>query len=139
MYTESSSPRIKGDMARLETPAINLTGPVYIRFYAHMYGSSIGRLKVLARSSEAETEIISLSGNKGNRWFPVYAETTFNSPTTVNVYCFNDTRYTKTFLTCNFRIFDDFDRCTSNLSTGEISVRYPKKFYKKMTKKTFVY
>ena len=63
MYIEASSPRHIGDMARIEKSGFTFNGNQCLRFYYHMYGSSMGTLKVFV----GQTEVFAKSGNHGNR------------------------------------------------------------------------
>lgn len=64
MYIETSSPRVQGDNAKLKSRPLKFSGTMCLGFYYHMYGSSIGSLKVSINSKE----VFSKSGNKGNAW-----------------------------------------------------------------------
>ncbi|XP_078503495.1 MAM domain-containing glycosylphosphatidylinositol anchor protein 1 [Lissotriton helveticus] len=78
MFIEASRPRVPGDKARLISPLYNVTGkPPYYRsaycvsFYYHMYGKHIGSLNVLVRVRNIgtmDTQVWSMSGNRGNMW-----------------------------------------------------------------------
>ncbi|XP_078612623.1 uncharacterized protein LOC144882595 [Branchiostoma floridae x Branchiostoma japonicum] len=50
MYIEASSPRQPGDTARLVSPVLNAYGTHCLQFAYHLYGDSIGELKVLVGS-----------------------------------------------------------------------------------------
>jgi len=65
LFIETSSPRQRGDKAELGTnKAIPLKAGAFLAFDYHMYGSSMGSLKVFADSDE----VFSKSGNQGNTW-----------------------------------------------------------------------
>ena len=64
MYIEASNPRGRGDMARIEKSGFALNGNQCLRFYYHMYGFSMGTLKVFV----GKTEVFAKSGNHGNHW-----------------------------------------------------------------------
>ena len=66
MYIETSSPRVLGDHAKLNSPLLRFSGKMCITFFYHMYGSTIGKLNVLINSTKT---VFSASGNKGNNWF----------------------------------------------------------------------
>ena len=76
MYIETSSPRKSGDKARFVSerfPGIPASSNYCLRFWYHMYGSSIGTLNVLIKNkagniSTAEKIVWSLSGNMGQGW-----------------------------------------------------------------------
>ncbi|XP_019641851.1 PREDICTED: MAM and LDL-receptor class A domain-containing protein 1-like [Branchiostoma belcheri] len=70
MYIEASSPQVRGDIARLITPALP-TNTRCLEFWYHMYGSSTGDLRVYQRptgSAQLGTPIWSLAGDQGNVW-----------------------------------------------------------------------
>ena len=64
MYIETSSPRQLGDNAKLNTPKLKFSGKMCLKFYYHMYGASIGALKVIINGNN----VFTASGNKGNKW-----------------------------------------------------------------------
>ena len=75
VYAEGSVPAAFGDKARLVSSGINgsvfqPTSRRYIQFWYHMYGSSIGALRVFIKDSETSVEnmIFQVGGNKGNVW-----------------------------------------------------------------------
>nr|XP_033795427.1 MAM domain-containing glycosylphosphatidylinositol anchor protein 1 isoform X2 [Geotrypetes seraphini] len=78
MFIEASRPRVQGDKARLISPLYNVTAksPSYrtsycISFYYHMYGKHIGSLNLLVRVrniGSTDTQVWTLSGNRGNMW-----------------------------------------------------------------------
>ena len=64
MYIETSWPRAMGDNAKLEI-SVSGNGELYcLEFYYHMYGSTVGTLKVFSGSAV----VFNASGNHGNRW-----------------------------------------------------------------------
>ncbi|XP_069464862.1 MAM domain-containing glycosylphosphatidylinositol anchor protein 1 isoform X2 [Ambystoma mexicanum] len=78
MFIEASRPRVSGDKARLISPLYNVTGkpPQYrsaycVSFYYHMYGKHIGSLNILVRVRNIgtmDTQVWTMSGNRGNMW-----------------------------------------------------------------------
>ena len=72
MYIETSYPRRPGDNAKLHSPLVRFTGRMCLRFFYHMYGSTIGRLNVMIGGRT----VFSASGNKGNRWIGASITTT---------------------------------------------------------------
>ncbi|XP_060594504.1 MAM and LDL-receptor class A domain-containing protein 1-like [Ruditapes philippinarum] len=46
MYIETSSPRVKGDIARIESPSFTAAGHQRLTFWYNVYGRTIGSLKV---------------------------------------------------------------------------------------------
>ena len=77
MYIETSSPRVQGDNAKLNSPLLTFRGNMCLTFFYHMYGSTIGRLNVVINGTKT---VFSASGNKGNRW----NEARINSSTSGN-------------------------------------------------------
>ncbi|KAK3727048.1 hypothetical protein QZH41_012550 [Actinostola sp. cb2023] len=71
MYAESSFPRKQGDRARV-TAYVNTKFPACFYFHYHMYGKSMGTLRVYLN----RRLVWQLQGNQGNQWikatFPVY-------------------------------------------------------------------
>lgn len=67
MYIETSSPRQKGDNARLEySVPVSYTGKSScLTFYYHMYGYGIHTLNLF----NGNTTVFTKSGNQGNQWF----------------------------------------------------------------------
>uniref|UniRef100_A0A8C3INU9 MAM domain containing glycosylphosphatidylinositol anchor 1 n=1 Tax=Chrysemys picta bellii TaxID=8478 RepID=A0A8C3INU9_CHRPI len=72
MFIEASRPRVQGDKARLISPLYNITGKYFcVSFFYHMYGKHIGSLNLLVRVQNKraiDTQVWSLSENKGNEW-----------------------------------------------------------------------
>ena len=64
MYIEASSPRQRGDNAKLELSVSGSGAVACLNFFYHMYGSSMGTLKVYSGYSV----VLSLSGNQGSSW-----------------------------------------------------------------------
>ncbi|KAL9985794.1 hypothetical protein ACROYT_G008239 [Oculina patagonica] len=64
MYIETSSPRRQGDNAKLNTPKLQFSGNMCMKFYYHMYGASMGTLNVILNGKT----VFSAGGNKGNKW-----------------------------------------------------------------------
>ena len=63
MYIETSSPRRQGDNAKLSR-TVSLNGNSCLKFFYHMYGSSMGTLRVTVGGQK----VFEQSGNKGNAW-----------------------------------------------------------------------
>ena len=74
MYIETSWPRSNGDKARLlfSPPSWVIGNFSCLKFYYHMYGSSINHLNVF----NGNTNVFTKSGQQGNRW--LFAEVTIN-------------------------------------------------------------
>ena len=64
MYIETSSPRQKGDYANLELSVYGNGAPACLKFYYHMYGSTMGSLTVF----NEWVAVFNVSGNQGNYW-----------------------------------------------------------------------
>ena len=79
MYIETSSPRVLGDNAKLNSPLLIFGGNMCLRFFYHMYGSTIGRLNVTINGQT----VFSASGNKGNRWLEARINSSFSGNYTV--------------------------------------------------------
>ena len=80
MFIETSSPRSYGNKAKLlfsptRSGILNFS---CLKFYYHMYGTSINRLNVFNGNSN----VFRKSGQQGNRW--LYAEVTLNVQNTVS-------------------------------------------------------
>ena len=69
MYIETSLPRVDGDKARLIGPSYPSATASCLKFYYHMYGSSINTLNVYIRKGTAlSSSVWSLLGDQGNQW-----------------------------------------------------------------------
>ena len=66
MYIETSSPQGLGDHAKLISRLLTFRGNMCLKFFYHMYGSTIGKLNVLINGTKT---VFSASGDKGNNWF----------------------------------------------------------------------
>ena len=64
MYIETSSPRQQGDNAKLNSPKLQFSGSMCLKFYYHMYGANIATLNVIIKGNT----VFTASGNKGNKW-----------------------------------------------------------------------
>ena len=64
MYIETSSPRQQGDNAKLNSPKLQFSGSMCLKFYYHMYGANIETLNVIIKGNN----VFTASGNKGNKW-----------------------------------------------------------------------
>ena len=72
IYMEASSPALSGQTAVLTSKTITkLPGGVKcLTFWYHMYGSGMGKLAVVVKDSVtlAETTVVTLAGNIGDKW-----------------------------------------------------------------------
>ena len=74
MFIETSSPRKTGDNALLNSQRMDATGSTgkCVKFWYHMYGSSIGTLNVYIQtgsSNASRTLLWTLTGNQRNQWY----------------------------------------------------------------------
>jgi len=79
LFIETSSPRVSGDTAILESPCLDLTGvsAAELTLWYHMYGASIDTLDVQVASSTGDScgslgsyaSAWSLSGDQGDTWY----------------------------------------------------------------------
>lgn len=81
MYVETSAPRKQGDKARLLSEDFGATTfhGRCVKFWYHMYGATIGTLRVLVKTgagNKSESAIWELSGNFGNQWYSAQAPIT---------------------------------------------------------------
>lgn len=67
IYIETSSGS-NGHKARLESPTLTGSTQYCLDFYYHMYGSTIGSLKVYAKTTSLGSALWTQSGTKGNQW-----------------------------------------------------------------------
>ncbi|XP_033104873.1 MAM and LDL-receptor class A domain-containing protein 2-like [Anneissia japonica] len=73
LYTDASSPRVKGDRAKLASPIykrVQNPGNCHFRFWFHMYGENIDTLNVYSRNAVngPVTLLWSRSGHVGDYW-----------------------------------------------------------------------
>ncbi|KAH9494976.1 hypothetical protein Btru_018310, partial [Bulinus truncatus] len=69
MHIETSSPRVAGDVARILTPVYPATDGRCLKYWYHMYGSSVGTLTVYLRDIRGNDAILDKKvGNFGNQW-----------------------------------------------------------------------
>ena len=64
MYIETSSRRVQGDNAKLQKRGLSFSSKKRLSFNYHMYGGSMGTLKVLVGGNTVFTK----SGDQGNKW-----------------------------------------------------------------------
>ncbi|CAH3142232.1 unnamed protein product [Porites lobata] len=74
MYIEASYPRVKGDNAILERPLLTFGGNMCFKFFYHMYGATIGSLRVKIGTQTVFTAI----GQKGNKWIEAAVNVRFS-------------------------------------------------------------
>ena len=72
IYIEASSPRVTGDSAIIFSPYIDKSSlnSAKLTFYSHMYGASIGTLRIEASDDggNSYSTIFSKSGDQGDQW-----------------------------------------------------------------------
>ena len=72
VFIEASIPQTQGDKARLVGPNFSQSSsPKCLQFWYHMYGSSIGFLRVFAKwgaGNQSEALVWRLNGLQGNQW-----------------------------------------------------------------------
>ena len=78
VYTETSSPRVAGDLAQLDSPCIDLTlaGSADWEFWYHLNGAAMGTLRAQIASSTGATcsalgafaDAFTISGDQGDVW-----------------------------------------------------------------------
>ena len=64
MYIEASSPRVKGDNAKLELAGVDFNGKKCLSFFYHMYGKEMGSLTVRVGGKS----VFNVAGDQGNQW-----------------------------------------------------------------------
>ena len=64
MYTETSSPRVPGEKAKLNSPKLQFSGKMCLTFFYHMYGSDMGTFNVYVGG----VKMFNKSGDQGNIW-----------------------------------------------------------------------
>ena len=71
MFIEASSPRINGDIARLDSAIVPYTAsPVCIDFWYHMYGDDIGTLNVRLREGGVLSDVYwDRVGTRDDKWY----------------------------------------------------------------------
>lgn len=95
VYIETSSPRVRGDKARLISPQVTFTQPTCLQFYYHMYGAEVNTLNVYQMTGGVlpQVAIWTKSLNQGNRW--IKGQTTIQGSQPFNV---------RTFMPCKLNI-----------------------------------
>ena len=84
MYTESSSPRSRGQKARLISPKAAATQGKCLTFYYHMNGNNMGTLSIYKmRNNRLYTPVWTVGGSQGDIWQP--AQVTMTSSTDFQV------------------------------------------------------
>ncbi|XP_066266533.1 scavenger receptor cysteine-rich type 1 protein M130-like [Branchiostoma lanceolatum] len=75
MYIEASSPRQPGDVARLVSPTLNAYGTHCLQFAYHLYGDSIGELRVKVGSDP----VFFRNASEGDSWQDAQMEVSLNN------------------------------------------------------------
>ena len=68
LFVETSSPAVSGDKARLLSQEFSATEGLCMSFWYHMYGSTMGALRILTKANGKETLIWDKHGDQGNKW-----------------------------------------------------------------------
>ena len=68
IYIESSSPRHRGDSARLDSPVYPATTGSCATFWYSMNGNQIGTLNVYRKMGNVRVRLWTLTGNQGLQW-----------------------------------------------------------------------
>ena len=78
VYIEASSPRLKGEIARLSSAQIDKAGiPTCVDFWFHMYGDGVDTLNLYTRSNgNLGNPIFTRIGERGDEWFRGQVEVT---------------------------------------------------------------
>ncbi|XP_078695032.1 scavenger receptor cysteine-rich type 1 protein M130-like isoform X2 [Branchiostoma floridae x Branchiostoma belcheri] len=74
LYIEASSPRQRGDIARLWSPVFDAYGTHCLQFAYHVYGDSIGALRVLVGNDL----VFMRNTSQGNMWHDTKIDVTMN-------------------------------------------------------------
>ena len=71
VYIEASSPRVAGDIARLESDIVPYTFPkMCVDFWYHMYGDQIGTLNVYFKAGgQLGSPVWERVGSRDDRWY----------------------------------------------------------------------
>ena len=80
MYAEGSSPARTNDIARLISAEMPASEKRCMSFWYHMYGSSMGSLRVFKTENGVETLLWEKSGDQGNQWLEGKTNFTSKSP-----------------------------------------------------------
>lgn len=92
IFTESSAPRNVFDFAWIQSPQVDAVGAVHcFRFWYHMFGTSIGTLRVYqAFNDNLPGRLVwSLSGPQGAKWLHGQVPLESNQPYTVRTSFYN--------------------------------------------------
>lgn len=70
MYIETSRPQHPGDKATLNSEILSYTGHQCMNFYYHMYGPTVGTLRIwiLPNGTVNPIPLWELQNNQGNHW-----------------------------------------------------------------------
>ncbi|ELT88549.1 hypothetical protein CAPTEDRAFT_218762 [Capitella teleta] len=83
LYFETSDPVREGEVTRFTTPDLQYSGSVCVDFWYHMYGASMGSLKVFSQtgldSSTISDSDFFVSGDQGNVWINAKVTVDLNS------------------------------------------------------------
>lgn len=84
-FIEASSPRVPGDVARLQSAPFNPTSKSCLHFWYFMLGSGIGSLNVYVVTATGNKTLWTLSGLQANSWQSAQVSFTSTSTYTVNI------------------------------------------------------
>ena len=80
MYIEASSPRKRGEIAKLMVTVPNNGKQSCLSFYYHMYGASAGALNVYS----GNIKVFTATGNQGDNWLIMEANLYLNGMVSKN-------------------------------------------------------
>ena len=82
MYIEASSPRVQGDIAKLNSPLLKFSGTMCLKFFYYMYGDTVNSLRVIINGTQT---VFRRSGDKGPKWFEAMVTTSLSGMYMVRV------------------------------------------------------
>jgi len=126
IYVESSAPNYPYKEAAIATPTISFEGicSPQLKFYYHMYGSSIGSLNVYISTNLGSTwsnSIWSKSGNQGNNWYLATIDLSIYVGNQINIKFLATTgsSYTSDIAIDNIQIISDPPSSTLYVSSNQ--------------------
>uniref|UniRef100_H3CEL5 MAM domain-containing protein n=1 Tax=Tetraodon nigroviridis TaxID=99883 RepID=H3CEL5_TETNG len=81
LYIKSSLPSVRGHMAQLKSPLLPSAGDVghCFTFWHHMFGATVGSLRMLLQTTDPRNKVWQKSGNQGDEWQLVQIHVTLQS------------------------------------------------------------